>query len=116
MSYVCPWCGQSQQIHTQKHHIYEHYFWFERAREGTVGKSFVCFSINVYACAKMHAVQVILLTCDLPNGAEYVEFFWVQSLNIVIDISVNDNGRSERHKQKHKDHRICILYYIYVQV
>lgn len=108
MSYVCPWCGQSQQTHTQKRHIYEHYFWFKSAREGTAGKSFVClficFSINVYACAKMQAVQVILLTCDLPNVAEYVEFLWVQSLNIVIDISVNDNGRSQRHKQKHKDH------------
>ena len=57
----------------------------------------------------MHAVQVIPLTCDLPNGAEYIEFFWVQSFNIVIDIPVNDNGRSEHHKHKEKDHSIHIL-------
>lgn len=50
----------------------------------------------------MHAVQVISLTCDLPNGAEYIEFFWVQSFNVVIDIPVNDNERSEQHIQKEK--------------
>lgn len=60
----------------------------------------------------MHAVQVILLTCDLANGAEYIEFFWVQSFYVVIHVPVNDNGRSEQHKQKQKDHRICILHRI----
>lgn len=41
----------------------------------------------------MYAVQVMVLTCDLPNSAEYIEFFWVQSFNVVIDVSVNDNRR-----------------------
>lgn len=45
--------------------------------------------------AEMYAVQVMVLTCDLPNSAEYIEFFWVQSFNVVIDVSVNDNRRSE---------------------
>lgn len=40
--------------------------------------------------------STVLPTCDLPNCAEHVELFWVQSFNVVIDIPVNDNGRSER--------------------
>lgn len=47
------------------------------------------------------------ITCDFPNGAEYIEFFWVQSFDVVIDIPVNENGRSELHKQKQNDHVIC---------
>lgn len=57
--------------------------------------SYFIFHMHV----EMHAVQLILLTCDLPNSSEYIEFFWVQSFNVVIDIPVNYNGRSET-KQK----------------
>lgn len=57
---------------------------------------FLCLVINSYACTELHAVQVILLTCDLPNGAEYIEFFWVQRFNVVVDIPENDNGRLEK--------------------
>lgn len=60
-----------------------------------------CF-INLYACGETLAVHLmILLTCDLPNGAEHVEFFWIQRFNIVIDIPVNGNRKSEQQKQKY---------------
>ncbi len=61
-----------------------------------------CLFVHLYACAAMHAARVILLTCDFPNGAENIQFFRVQSFNVVIDIAVNDNERSERHKQLEK--------------
>lgn len=67
----------------------------------TSGNSFLKYLfVNLRAWAEMHAVQEILHTCDFPNGAEHVEFFWVQSFYFVIDISVNKNVSSERHKHK----------------
>lgn len=35
------------------------------------------------------------LTCDFPYGAEDVEFFGVQRFDVVVDVSVNDQGQSE---------------------
>lgn len=55
--------------------------------------------LYVLYVSELHAVQTILLTCDLPNCAKYIKFFWVQSLNIMIDIPVNDNGRLEQHRK-----------------
>lgn len=55
---------------------------------------------------------VLLLTCDLPNGAEYTEFFWVQSFNVVINIPVNEEQRSEQHKHNEKEQNICLLFYV----
>lgn len=95
--------GRLEQIHTQhRHHICAQY-----RRDKSIFYLFICLFINLYACAEMH---LIWLTCDLPNGAEYIEFFWVQSFNVVIDIPVNDNGRSEHQKQKQKGHSICIFH------
>lgn len=60
-----------------------------------------CF-INLYACSAVLVVHLMIpLTCDLPDGAEHVEFFWIQRFDIVIDVPVNENGRSERQKQKY---------------
>lgn len=57
-----------------------------------------CF-INMYACGETLAVHLMIpLTCDLPNGAEHVELFWIQRFDIVIDIPVNGNRRSEQQK------------------
>lgn len=53
----------------------------------------------VLKCRRLEGVGVfvvILLTCDFPNCTEYVEFLWVQSFNIVIDISVNKYGMKEK--------------------
>lgn len=65
---------------------------------------FLCLVINSYACAELHAVQVMLLTCDLPNGAEYIEFFWVQRFNVVVDIPENVNERLEKTNKKLLNH------------
>lgn len=57
-----------------------------------------CF-IHLYARGELLALHLVMpLTCDLPNGAEHVEFFWIQRFDIVIDIPVDENGRSEQQK------------------
>lgn len=80
----------------QKHHIYEHSVRHESAPGGKV---ILFIYLFVHARAETHAVRVISLTCDLAHGAEYIEFFWVQRFDVVVDVPVNDHERSERHKQ-----------------
>lgn len=46
---------------------------------------------------------MLQLTCDFPHCAEHVELLWVQSLDVVIDITVNDNERSERAERHTKE-------------
>ena len=67
-----------------------------QVREKKIKNYFFCLVINSYACTELHAVQVILLTCDLPYGTEYIKLFWVQRFNVVVDIPENDNGRLEK--------------------
>lgn len=40
----------------------------------------------------LHSWQ--LLTCDLPNGAEHVEFLRIQRFNIVIDVPASEKRTS----------------------
>lgn len=46
----------------------------------------LCYYLFVSMQAK---ILYVCLTCDLPNCAKYIQFFWVQSLNVVIYISVD---------------------------
>lgn len=105
---VCPWCGQSQggrrktwaNIHRDTHRNITHMnamcSYVIQVREKKIKNYFFCLVINSYACTELHAVQVILLTCDLPYGTEYIKLFWVQRFNVVVDIPENDNGRLEK--------------------
>lgn len=83
--------SQISSKHTDRSITYEQYF--------------VNLFKNIYLliCViwlRCNTVQEIILTSDLPNGAEHVEFFRVQSFYFVIYISVNKNGSSVRHKHK----------------
>lgn len=46
------------------------------------------------------------LTCDLPNGAEHVEFLRIQRLNIVVDVPAS----GKQNKLKTADWRIYFLF------
>lgn len=52
---------------------------------GKVGKS-------RRVCLHLHSWR--LLTCDLPNGAEHVEFLRIQRFNIVIDVPASEKRTS----------------------
>lgn len=43
--------------------------------------------------ARVSFVFLPPLTCDLPNGAEHVEFLRIQRLNIVVDVPAG--GKTE---------------------
>lgn len=42
----------------------------------------------------LHLHSWRLLTCDLPNGAEHVEFLRIQRLNVVIDVPASEKRAS----------------------
>lgn len=96
--------GRREQIQTQIH-ICTSGMWVlilsTTGKVDEINKFSPCF-MNLYACSEMLAVHpMIPLTCDLPNGAEHVEFFWIQRFDVVIDIPVNGNRRSEQQMQKY---------------
>ena len=62
---------------------------------------------------KSHMTVHQILTRDFPNCAEHIEFFWIQSFNVVIDVPVNDNRTLEWHITTNKEHGICIFCILY---
>lgn len=100
--------GRREQIQTQIHICTSSMRFLILSTTGKVDEinSFSQCFINLHACSEMLAEHLkIPLTCDLPNGAEQVEFFWIQRFDIVIDIPVNGNRRSEQQMQKY----ICYI-------
>ncbi len=104
---VCPWCGQSQggainsQIHKEASITYMNRLngiGVRRKRKSSVNFIFFLL-VSSFAYMCRDAVKVTLLTSDLPNGAKNIQFFRVQRFNVVIDIPVNDEGKSQQHKQ-----------------